>query len=154
MYSIKCIMGAVLAAALTCVAAHATVFTGGGAEVNPNAEYDTYVGQAPSGTTDTWEIALPNNTYYVTIACGDPSTATGPHYVALSGDGASYSQIAALNTATAANAYATATNVPVTVSSGKAEPPAGRQQPGEQDQLHHHLRGPAAQLLGLRVDVL
>ncbi len=118
MYSIKCILGAVLAAALTCVAAHAAVFTGGGAEVNPNPEYDTYVGQAPSGTTDTWEIALPNNSYYVTIACGDPSTATGPHYVALSGDGASYSQIAALNTATAANAYATATNVPVTVSSG------------------------------------
>jgi len=118
MYSIRCIMGAVLAAALTCVAADAAVFTGGGAGVNPNAEYDTYVGQAPSGSVDTWEISLPANTYYVTIACGDPSAATGPHYVALSGDGSTYSQVAALNTATDANEYVTATNVPVTVTPG------------------------------------
>jgi len=119
MYSIRCILGAVLAVALTCVVADAAVTTGGGNGVNPNPEYDTYVAQAPSGSVDTWEITLPNNTYYVTIACGDPSAATGPHYLALSGDGSSYSQIAALNTATAANEFATATNVPVTVSAGK-----------------------------------
>ncbi|MCC6450580.1 MAG: hypothetical protein IT574_08470, partial [Candidatus Aureabacteria bacterium] len=113
MYSIRCILGAVLAVALTCVVADAAVTTGGGNGVNPNPEYDTYVAQAPSGSVDTWEITLPNNTYYVTIACGDPSAATGPHYLALSGDGSSYSQIAALNTATAANEFATATNVPV-----------------------------------------
>jgi len=118
MYSIKCILGAVLAAALSCVAADAAVFTGGGAGVNPNAEYDTYVGQAPSGSVDTWEISLPANTYYVTIACGDPSAATGPHYVALSGDGSTYSQVVALNTATDTNEYVTATNVPVTVTPG------------------------------------
>ncbi|HOE27563.1 MAG TPA: hypothetical protein PK696_07710, partial [bacterium] len=119
MYSIRCILGAVFAAALTCVAADAAVFTGGGSEVNPNPEYDTYVGQNASGSYDTWEITLPNNDYKVTIACGDPSAATGPHYVALSGDGSTYSQIAALNTATDENEFATATNVPVTVSAGK-----------------------------------
>jgi hypothetical protein len=119
MYSVKCILSALVVAALTCVTAHATVITGGGSAVNPNPEYDTYVGQAASGSPDTWEITLPNNTYYVTIACGDPSTATGPHYIRLAGDGSTYSTVTALNGTTAANVYRTATNVPVTVSAGK-----------------------------------
>ena len=119
MYSVKCFLGAVLAAALMCATAHAAVTTGGGSGVNPNAEYDTYVAQAASGSPDTWEISLPNDTYYVTIACGDPSAATGPHLVKLAGDGSTYSTVAALNVATAANTYATATNVSVTVTAGK-----------------------------------
>ena len=120
MYSVKCILSAALVAALTCVTAHATVTTGGGTGANPNPEYDTYVAQAASGTPDTWEITLPNNkTYYVTIACGDPSAATGPHLVKVAGDGSTYSTVTQLNVATAINTYTTATNIPVLVTASK-----------------------------------
>ncbi|MDD5556443.1 MAG: hypothetical protein PHN82_04235 [bacterium] len=103
------------------VPVHAALTTGGGASVNPNPEYDTYVEKTADSpdAAAIWEIALstggqPSKTYYVTLACGNPSAARGPHLVQLSGDGSSYSTV--LNTSTTADNYVSVTNAAVSVT--------------------------------------
>ena len=66
-----------------------------------------------SGPAATWQLDVPNGTYTVALASGDPSWAQGPHRVLLEG------QVVVNDVNTAGNEYVVLTAVPVTVADGQ-----------------------------------
>lgn len=82
---------------------------------NPNQELDTFVFHK-SSTPALWEIALPSNSYYVTLTVGDPSYFQGPHIIKFSGDNGSSWNTVVDSEYTVANEFVGVINEPVTVT--------------------------------------
>lgn len=71
------------------------------------------VAYTASGVTETWEIALPNGDYYVTLSCGDPSYSVGPNRVVLEGT------TVVNDVSTAAFQFYAVSDQPVTIADGQ-----------------------------------
>ena len=81
-------------------------------EINSDQRLDTFV-FVWGGATAIWSYTLPNGSYLISLASGDPGYDQGPHYVEAEG------VVLVNNTPTTANAYITVTDVPVNVSDGQ-----------------------------------
>ena len=60
----------------------------------------------------TWELALPNGLYRVSLTCGDPNT-TATHHVALEG------QVVVAGVLTSGNQFLQVNDIPVTIVDGR-----------------------------------
>ncbi|MGB0911490.1 MAG: hypothetical protein ACPGYT_14100 [Nitrospirales bacterium] len=77
-----------------------------------NQSLDTLI-HFDQGTTVTWQYALANGTYLVSLASGDPSHAQGPHQVQVEG-------VTVINNVTTSiNQFATITDQPISVTDGQ-----------------------------------
>jgi hypothetical protein len=83
--------------------------------VHPDQRMDTLVANSHdgTGTQATWNYALPNGTYLISLASGDPGYAQGPHRVEVEGN------VVVNNIPTTADTFVTITDVPVVVSDGQ-----------------------------------
>jgi len=79
-------------------------------DVNPDQLLDTYI--YADDSVRTWEIALPNGTYYVSLSVGEPEYYRGNHKVILEGEQVIYGS-------TAPNEYITVENHLVDVEDGR-----------------------------------
>ena len=79
---------------------------------HPNQVLDTFAFTNPS-STDTWEIALPNGDYYVTLSCGDAQIPVGPNRVVIEGT------TVVDDVSTAAYQYYSVSDQFVTIADGK-----------------------------------
>ena len=79
--------------------------------VHSDQTLDTFIHFA-GGTTATWNYDLPNGSYLISLASGDPSWAQGPHHITVEG------HTLINNVSTQRNEFLTFTDVPVTVTDG------------------------------------
>lgn len=78
-----------------------------------------HIGAGGAAASDRWEVVVPNGRYRVSVGCGDPQTAQGPHRVVVEG------VVAVKDHLTAAGEYVRAENVVVRVRDGRLTLDAG-----------------------------